>query len=208
MVSNLDDPFGFGTGPSAPIDPNEPLSGRVYVGAGLISFPYQNKETGKTEIMYMVRPGQDINLPTIKTGQPQPATFKATVVDVFKSGMSEYDSNLVFCNLEYLQEVRNMIDPETGVSSITSIQIKLHDFAHADEVVRRLRARNDSWRGGVDRPGDARHRRRPAGLGLLADLASGACRRGVSLTPRRSTPTSVESVVSIWMRVPPVNSML
>ncbi|MCA9118167.1 MAG: ABC transporter permease, partial [Planctomycetaceae bacterium] len=64
----------------------------------------------------------------------------ATVVDVFKSGMSEYDANLVFCNLDYLQQVRGMIDPSTGIRSITSIQLKLKDFNDADEVVRRLRA--------------------------------------------------------------------
>src|SRR5690606_9116752 len=53
----------------------------------------------------------------------------------FKSGMSEYDSNLVFCNLEYLQKARCMIDPSSNVESITSIKIKLKYFNDADEVV-------------------------------------------------------------------------
>jgi lipoprotein-releasing system permease protein len=66
------------------------------------------------------------------------------VVDVFKSGMSEYDSNLVFMNLEELQRVRGMIDPPddpvNGVRSITSIQIKLKNFADAKLVADRLQA--------------------------------------------------------------------
>ncbi|HET6423812.1 MAG TPA: FtsX-like permease family protein, partial [Planctomycetaceae bacterium] len=68
------------------------------------------------------------------------AHFNATIVDVFKSGMSEYDSSLVFCNLDYLQQVRGMVDPASGERSFTSIQIKLKDYRDADEVVERLRA--------------------------------------------------------------------
>lgn len=149
----LHDPF-VGNTPNLPaVDPNKPLSGRVFVGAGLVSFPYQDSETGKTHLMYMVQPGQDINLTTIKTGQPQPATFKATVVDVFKSGMSEYDSNLVFCNLEELQYARGMLtgpDPtrprenlDWKNGAITTLQIKLKDYRDAPEVLRRLRSELD-----------------------------------------------------------------
>ena len=47
--------------------------------------------------------------------------------------MSEYDSNLVFCNLAELQKVRGMFDPrnpnDPNRKAITSIQIKLKDFA-------------------------------------------------------------------------------
>lgn len=92
-----------------------PLVGRVYVGLGLISFPYEDPETGEVVNRRMVRPGHDVKLTTVTTGRPpDPCPFNATVVDIFKSGMSEYDSNLVFCNLKYLQKVRGMIseDPD------------------------------------------------------------------------------------------------
>lgn len=138
-------------------DSTAPLFGRVYIGAGLVSFPYKDKATGKTHVMYMVKPGQDVNLTTIKTGKPEPANFKATVTDVFKSGMSEYDSNLVYCNLEQLQLARGMLfaknpgDPSQGLDwkngAVTSLQIKLKNYNDAGEVVRRLRSGLDPEKG-------------------------------------------------------------
>ena len=124
-----------------PIDPAEPLDGRIYIGRGLISFLYKDPLTGKTATRMMVRPGDDVAISTVSAGRPPEARhFNATVVDVFKSGMSEYDSNLVFCNIEYLQQVRGMVDPTTGSRAITSIQIKLKDYTQAKAVVARLRA--------------------------------------------------------------------
>ncbi|WP_417851150.1 ABC transporter permease [Thalassoglobus sp.] len=148
-VFNHDDPF-LSNATKEKIDPTAPLFGRIYIGAGLVSFPYKDKATGITHVMYMVKPGQDVNLTTIKTGKPEPANFKATVCDVFKSGMSEYDSNLVYCNLEQLQMARGMLfspdptKPEENLDwkngAVTSLQIKLKDYNDASEVVRRLRS--------------------------------------------------------------------
>lgn len=122
-------------------NPAAPMDGRVYVGIGLLSFQFEDKKTGKIRTVRMVRPGDDVRISTVRASRPpNPVHFLATVVDCFKSGMSEYDSNLVFCNLEYLQKVRGMIDPTSGVRSITSIQIKLKDFDDSDEVVSRLKA--------------------------------------------------------------------
>jgi lipoprotein-releasing system permease protein len=122
-------------------DPSRLLPGRLYIGLGLVSFLFEDQETGKPRTMMMARPGDDVKISTVTAGRPpEPAHFNATIVDVFKSGMSEYDSSLVFCNLEYLQQIRGMIDPATGERAITSIQIKLKDYQHADEVVERLKA--------------------------------------------------------------------
>jgi lipoprotein-releasing system permease protein len=125
-----------------PGDPSEPLEGRVYIGMGLISFPFQDPKTGKMKTVMMVQPGDDIKISTVNAGRPPKAVhFNATVVDVFKSGMSEYDSSLVFCNLEVLQQVRGMVDPSPPFTrSVTSIQIKLRNYEKADEVVKQLRA--------------------------------------------------------------------
>ncbi len=120
-------------------DPSSPLQGRVYVGYGLVSFPYEDPETGDTKMFQIVKPGDDIKISTVTAGHPpEPTHFNATVVDLFKSNMSEHDGNLVFCNLEYLQKMRGMIDPESGEKSITSIQIKLKNPEDAAMVVSKL----------------------------------------------------------------------
>jgi lipoprotein-releasing system permease protein len=127
--------------PAKELDPFAPLPGRLYVGLGLISFPYDEDGTGRVKTQMMVRPGDDVKISTVSAGRPPEAVhFNATVVDVFKCCMSEYDSNLVFCNLEYLQEMRGMFTPETGVRNVTSVQIRLKNFDDADEVVERLQA--------------------------------------------------------------------
>ncbi len=118
-----------------------PLPGRLYVGLGVVSFQYENQKTDKLETEVMAVPGDDIAISTVSAGRPpQVVHFNATIVDTFKSGMSEYDANLVFCNLDYLQNVRGMINPKTGERSFTSIQIKLKDYKYADEVVNLLRS--------------------------------------------------------------------
>ncbi|MFN0197888.1 MAG: ABC transporter permease, partial [Planctomycetaceae bacterium] len=143
---SAEDPLSSGTHPfedepdQEAVDPELPMDGRVYVGEQLISYPYENPKTGKVELMMMVKPGADVKISTVNRATPPvPTHFAATVVDTFKSGMSEYDSNLVFCNLEHLQKMRGMISP-TGEKAITSIQIKLKNYDDADEVVERLKA--------------------------------------------------------------------
>ena len=142
-VTATTDPFGE-TNAAAEDSASDaqPQDGRVYLGAGLISFPHKDEETGEMRTISMVRPGHDVKLTTATAGTPEGAYFNATVVDVFQSGMSEYDSNFVFCNLEHLQKVRKMIRTnEDGSESraITSLQIKLKDFRDADKVVELLR---------------------------------------------------------------------
>jgi lipoprotein-releasing system permease protein len=154
-ASGGDDPFApeksnlsSTAAPPKPIDDSAPMDARVIVGAGLLRYNYEDAKTGKTKTMEMVRPGEDVRVSTVTAvtegHPPQPVSFTATVVDVFKCGMSEYDSNLVFCNLEELQRVRGMVDPKNpndpDHKSITSIQIKLKNFADAPEVIERLQS--------------------------------------------------------------------
>jgi lipoprotein-releasing system permease protein len=158
-ASAEDDPFAqksnllLPTGSTAdakakPIDESAPMDARVIVGAGLLRYNFEDAKTGKTKTMEMVRPGEDVRISTVTAvtegHPPQPVSLTATVVDIFKCGMSEYDSNLVFCNLAELQRVRCMVDPKNpndpDRKSITSIQIKLKDFADAPEVMERLQA--------------------------------------------------------------------
>ncbi|MBM81799.1 MAG: ABC transporter permease [Planctomycetaceae bacterium] len=119
-------------------DPAALWPARLYIGSGLVEMPVKDPHTGEVRIIRMVNPGDDVAVSTVKSSRPPEAVhFNATVVDVFRSGMSEYDSTLVFCNLEYLQRARGMIDP-SGTKSITSIQIKLKDYDQAGEAVARL----------------------------------------------------------------------
>ena len=145
--------FGPGFEPEIPADPNAPLPARVYVACNLVSYQYRHGETGKMQTAMLLHPGEDVKLTTVTTGTPEPARFAATVVDIFKSGMSEYDSTLVFCNLAELQFARKMLlrRPESEDDwvngTVTSLQIKLNDYADAPLVVRDLLQRLP----GVDR---------------------------------------------------------
>lgn len=136
---------------SPPADPDAPLPGRVYVGASLVSFPYKDR-FGEVRTAAMVQPGQDLNLSTIKVGTPETVSFPVTVTDIFQSGMSEYDSSLVFCNLEALQAMRGMMVQTPGKpldwrdGRFTSIQIKLKDYSRAGAVMDRLRAELEKGR--------------------------------------------------------------
>jgi lipoprotein-releasing system permease protein len=124
--------------PAVAVDQAAPQRARLYVGAGLVEFVYTDEETGNPKVMRIIRPGDDVMISTVSAGRPEPVRFHATVVDIFKSGMSEYDGNLVFCNLEELQRIRGMIDPQSKDGAVTSIQIKLKNYDRASEVVKRL----------------------------------------------------------------------
>ena len=92
----------------------------------------------------LLEPGDDVIITTVKNttipGKPLTAVLdRFTVCDYFKSEMSEYDANYVFVPLEYLQKLRTM------EGRVTSLQIKLKDYAMAPEIVERLRAKFKSW---------------------------------------------------------------
>lgn len=140
------DPFDDGAEPQelSLEEREKPLAGRLYVGLGVVSFQYENQRTGKLETEVMAVPGDDIAISTVSAGRPPEVVhFTATIVDTFQSGMSEYDANLVFCNLNYLQEMRGMFNRKTGERSFTSIQIKLKDYNDADKVVSLLRSSSE-----------------------------------------------------------------
>ena len=97
----------------------------------------------------MLNAGDDVKISTVGGGL-DPKRVNATITDIFKSGMSEYDSSMVFMNIRELQKLRGMIrdqvyDENNNIVSasyaVTSIQVKLQDYDrdHA-EVIRRLQA--------------------------------------------------------------------
>ena len=107
----------------------------IVPGIGLASF---RDSTGIDR--FLVLPGDDVKVTFPTAGTPPKAVSDTfTIVDFYESKMSEYDSNFVFVPIAALQRMRGMIDPESGLASVNSIQIKLRDGADLDEVRDRLR---------------------------------------------------------------------
>lgn len=116
--------------------------GRLLVGVSLATFMQQDADTQQQKTYEMIRPGDDVKISTVTAGTPSPVHFEATIIDTFKTGMSEYDSNLVYCNLEQLQRIRNMTrqnEDGSEVGAFTSLQIKLKDYRDAPKVMEILR---------------------------------------------------------------------
>ena len=86
--------------------------------------------------------GKKVDLPEAQQASstpPKAVSDTFTIVDFYESKMSEYDSNFVFVPIAELQRMRGMIEPQTGIPSVNSIQIKLVPGADLDEVRNRLR---------------------------------------------------------------------
>ena len=124
--------------PEPPIESSvrtDPFPARIFLGEGLVSFQAQNSETGKLEKVMMVNPGDDVIISTVTAGRPpEPVRINATVVDSFRSGMNEYDTSIVLMNINELQKSRGMQIND----AITSIHIKLKDYADAPKVIAAL----------------------------------------------------------------------
>lgn len=121
-----------------------PQDGRLYVGLGLISWQDFDQKTGKDVTRMVVRPGEDVRVSSLTAGSPPTVVSNnATIVDTFRSGMAENDTLLVFANLDFVQNLRGMYekDAQGKISRryFSTIQIKLKDYANAQEVEKRLR---------------------------------------------------------------------
>lgn len=101
-----------------------------------------NDPEQKVHDIYLCRPGDDVQVTLPTAGvPPRPVAARFTVVDLYESKMSEYDSTFAFLPLSELQNLRGMVDPATGMRSVTSIQIKLKPGADLDATRDKLRAR-------------------------------------------------------------------
>ena len=107
----------------------------VVPGIGLASF-----RDSKGVDRFLVLPGDDVKITFPTAGTPPKAVSDTfTIIDFYESKMSEYDSNFVFVPIAALQRMRGMIEPETGIASVNSIQIKLKEGASLDTVRDQLR---------------------------------------------------------------------
>ncbi|MDZ4849244.1 MAG: FtsX-like permease family protein [Pirellulaceae bacterium] len=111
----------------------------IVLGISIGSMRYRDP-LGEVKDLFFIRPGDDVTVTMPGAGSPPRAIDQSfTVVDLYESKMSEYDSTFAFIPLEKLQQARGMIDPISGKKSVTSIQLKLKpkvDLAKARDDLR------------------------------------------------------------------------
>ena len=145
------DPF-LAAAPTAPEpdDGDEAGAGvaaaRCYVGSQIISIPWTDEKTGEFTERLLVRPGQTVTFTTVNAagkGMPQAVALNATVTDVFKSGMSEYDSRVVFMDIERLQEVRGMLVDAADAEVAVGQEVSILTFSHHGKTGQVVREEGD-----------------------------------------------------------------
>ena len=117
------------------MDPAKEQFTGIVPGIGLASF----RDSDGLD-RFLVLPGDDVKITFPTAGTPPKAVSDTfTIVDFYESKMSEYDSNFVFVPIGALQRMRGMIDPQTGISSVNSIQIKLRPGVDLNTIRDQLR---------------------------------------------------------------------
>lgn len=118
-LAATDSPEGEGT----LFDPaNEQHTGAV-LGIGLVAYRTLDGADG-----FLALPGDDVEISYPTAGKPPKVlSSKFTIVDLYESKMSEYDSSFVFVPIRKLQEIRAMYDPTTKIANCNAIQIRLKE---------------------------------------------------------------------------------
>ena len=130
------DPFAeLQTEPDNLFDPMYEQHEGIVLGFALASERVQNPQ-GEVVDYFLCRPGDDVKItfPTAGT-PPKPESSMYTVVDLYESKMSEYDSSFAFVPIEKLQHDRGMVD------AVSAIQIKLAPTANLAAARSKLRQR-------------------------------------------------------------------
>lgn len=113
----------------------------IVLGIATCSTKHRNDANEVLDHFYC-RPGDDVRMMFPNAADDtKVVNQKFTVVDLYESGMSEYDSTFAFVQLDRLQDFRGMIHPETGVRSVTTIQLKLAEGADLNAARDALRRR-------------------------------------------------------------------
>jgi lipoprotein-releasing system permease protein len=114
----------------------------LILGVAITSMRRRNPETGEAEDVFFRLPGDNVQITLPSSGvPPQPISANFTIVDFYESKMHEYDSQFAFMPIDKLQQLRGMIDPQTGIGSVSSIQIKLKAGADLLAVKKLLQLR-------------------------------------------------------------------
>ncbi|MBM4090117.1 MAG: ABC transporter permease [Planctomycetes bacterium] len=135
------DPYGAQPAESVTQDPMTAQSVGVILGIAVCSQRVKD-EDGVVRDFFFCRPGDDVKITLPTAGSPPKVISDVlTVVDMYESKMSEYDSTLAFMPLEQLQHLRGMIDPQSATRYVTSILIKLKPGTDLNAVRDRLQQR-------------------------------------------------------------------
>jgi lipoprotein-releasing system permease protein len=131
------EPNIFDRRPKEPQPEYDPLKPHTGVVLGIALATYRDKENRDR---FLVLPGDDVKLTFPTAGTPPKALDDVfTVVDFYECKMSEYDSSFVFVPINKLQELRGMIDPQSGTRFVTAIQVKLRPGVDNQTVRNKLR---------------------------------------------------------------------
>ena len=124
-------PYNAATAPAESVfDPRQHQHTGVVLGIAMAAFRGRDGAD-----RFILLPGDDVKLTFPTVGMPPKIlSDEFTVIDLYESKMSEYDSRFVFVPIRKLQELRGMIDPTTGVGMFNSIQIKLKPGVDGDMV--------------------------------------------------------------------------
>lgn len=129
-------PFAVAEPAANVFDPVKEQHTGVVLGIALASYRDDNADE-----QFLILPGDDIKLTFPTAGTPPRAVDSTfTIVDFYECKMSEYDSSFVFIPIDKLQELRGMVEPQSGVRFATAIQIKLKPGVDGDQVCKKLRA--------------------------------------------------------------------
>ena len=136
------DPFGqVQAEEGTEFDPMTETHPGVVMGIAVCSLKQRDAE-GVVHDYYLCQPGDDIEVIFPNVGSsPKPVSAYFTVVDLYESKMSEYDAGFAFVPLKKLQDLRGMIDPASGITAVTSIQIKMKPGINLGAARDQLRAR-------------------------------------------------------------------
>lgn len=131
---NRADPFAPYNAATAPaesvLDPRQHQHTGAVLGIAMAAFRGRDGAD-----RFILLPGDDVKITFPTVGMPPKIlSDEFTVIDLYESKMSEYDSRFVFVPIRKLQELRGMIDPTTGVGMFNSIQIKLKPGVDGDMV--------------------------------------------------------------------------
>ncbi|HMO14667.1 MAG TPA: FtsX-like permease family protein, partial [Pirellulaceae bacterium] len=103
---------------------------------------YKDPEPNENVESLLIRVGDDVAITLPRAGlDPTAVRENCTVVDFYSSRMHEYDSTFAFMPLSRLQKLRGMIVPESGMRSISALQIKMKPGANLDRARDKLLAR-------------------------------------------------------------------
>lgn len=122
-------------------DPENEHHTGVILGISICSTRHRDAR-GEVRDFYYGRPGDDVQITFPSASRKPEAVFDwFTIVDLYESKMSEYDSTFAFVPLQKLQQMRGMFDPASGMTSVTSVQLKLKPGADLNAVRDKLRRR-------------------------------------------------------------------